>query len=337
MSNNLRALDHQLGSEGAKSLYLIQGEERLLVDEAVHIVLRHAIGDPNDAMAVTRVDLAEASMGARDVVSACRSIGLFNPKAAIVVRAAETLDGKKRGKDRDELALYCEKPEPAATLILVASKLNGTTRLVKRIKKNGAVLTFDPLKQREVPGWLQDEARALGHPLDGPTARLIGELTGNQLLQLRLVIDQLSLYVGRNAPITQADVEAVLASTRAHSIFELVDSVGERHTQAALSHLNAMLEHREAPLRIVGMLVRHFRLLWQTFSARQQGVRQNDVAKTLRIHPFQAKKLWAQTNRFDEPALRAAIERLYACDFFLKSSGLNQNTVMERLVLELCA
>ncbi len=334
---NLRALNHQLGSEGTKPLYLIQGGERLLVDEALRLVLEHAVGDPGDALAVTRVDMAESAVKARDVISACRAIGLFNPKTAVVVRAAEQLDEKRRVSDRDELANYADKPQRGATLILVASKLNGSSRLSKRIKKHGTILSFDPLKQREVPGWLQQEARAQGHRLDGPTARLIGELVGNTLLQLRLVMDQLSLYVGRGAPITSDAVEAVLASTRAHSIFELVDAVGERRVQDALTHLNAMLDHREQPLRILAMLVRHYRLLWQVWAARHQGHSKDSLAKALRIHPFQAKKLWAQAPKFDEPSLRVAVEQLYASDCFLKSSGLDNNTVLERLIMELCA
>jgi len=335
--SNLRALDHQLGSEGTKPTYLIQGEERLMVDQAVRLVLQHAIGDPDDAMSVTRLDLAESGTKAKDVIGACRAIGLFNPKTAVVVRAAEGLDEKKRGADRDELAEYADKPEPGATLILVATKLNGSSRLSKRIKKHGTILTFNPLKQREVPGWLQAEARALGHPMDNPTARLVGELVGNTLLQLRLVVDQLSLYVGPDKPITTDAVEEVLASTRAHSIFELVDAVGEKRLQPALSHLNAMLEHREQPIRILAMLMRHYRMLWQGWAGQRQGLSQDRLAKQLKLHPFQAKKLWAQSRKFDERALRLAVENLYASDFFLKSAGLDDTTVLERLVLELCA
>ena len=82
---------------------------------------------------------------------------------------------------------------------------------------------------------------------DFGTAKLVAELVGGDLGQLRLVVDQLSLYVGAGAPIRDEDVEACLAATRAHSVFELVDAVGDKQLVGALKHLSAMMAHREKP------------------------------------------------------------------------------------------
>ena len=106
---------------------------------------------------------------------------------------------------------------------------------------------------------------------------------------------------------------------------------------AAIRHLHAMMSHREPALRILAMLVRHFRMLWQAAEARAQGASVGDIRGRLKLHEFVAKKLWSQCAKFDAPTLRRAYDRLYETDLKLKSKGLDDALVMERLVMELCA
>jgi DNA polymerase III subunit delta len=335
MADDLTTLSRRLQADGAAPVTLIQGEERLLVDEAVRRVVAAAVDDPADVMAVTRLDMAESGTSAREILAACRSIGLFATRQAVVVRAAEVLD--KRSDDRDALKEYALAPDPSTTLVLVATKLNGNHGLSRAIKKAGGLLTFNRMKAWQVPDWVMAESRRIGHPMDEGTARIVTDLSGTDLNQLRLVIDQLSLYVGQGQPIAVTDAETLLASTRSHTVFELVDAVAEGRTVAAIRHLHAMMSQREPALRILAMLVRHFRMLWQAAEARAQGSSVGDIRSRLKLHEFVAKKLWSQCVKFDAATLRRAYDRLYETDLKLKSKGLDDALVMERLVMELCA
>lgn len=334
MADSIAALDRELRDAGPRPVYIVQGEERLLVDEAVRMIVTAAVGDPDDAMSVQRVDLAESDRSSRHVLAACQSMGLFSQRLAVLVRAAERLDKDKAS--RDDLANYVQAPNTEATLILVATKLDGKSALVKRTKKHGRVLTFAPPKLRDVPVWVSDEARRLGHRIDHGACRLVAELVGTDLQRLRLAVDQLSLYAGPEQPITEAAVSEVLAATRAHGIFELVDAVGERRAGPALSHLHAMLEQREPPLRILAMLIRHFRMLWQVQALKHQGATLDGAQRELGLHPFQAKKLWRQSTLFDAGSIRGAYEQLFATDLRLKSKGVADGIAMEQLLLDLC-
>ncbi len=335
VTDPMSTLDQDLSKpNGLRPIYLVQGEERLLVDQAARRIVRAAVDDPTDAMAVTRVDLTQKGLGAREVIDACRAIGLFTHRQAVLVRAAEALD--KSPSERDLLADYALAPDPATTLILKATKLDGRSSLAVRIRKRGRILKFDALRQWQAPAWLVAQARDLGHALDQATAHLVADLVGASLMELRLVLEQLSLYVGPGKPIRREDVEALLSSTRAHSVFELVDAVGERRTADALRHLSSMLDRREPALRILSMLARHLRMLWQTVEARERGAGPSDVQGQLGVHSFVAKKLCAQAPRFDGPALHRAWEAVFRTELRLKSTGLDDALVLERLVLDLC-
>src|SRR5689334_18830081 len=112
---DLLALQKSLEKERPAPVWLIQGEELWMVEQAVRLVIIAAVGRIDDPMLVTRVDLAEGKKGAKDVLAACRSLGLFTSKIAVLVRGAELLD--KRADDKEELAKYAENPAQGATLV----------------------------------------------------------------------------------------------------------------------------------------------------------------------------------------------------------------------------
>ncbi|MCA9517723.1 MAG: DNA polymerase III subunit delta [Myxococcales bacterium] len=332
---DLGALEQSLKKNGPKPVYALLGSEQLLIDEAERMILRAAVGSPPDRMALTRVDLSEPKTGAKEIVAACRALGLFAPpRIAIVVRAAELLD--KKPTEREEVVRYLEAPVPTATLVLKASELDGRTALLKRVKKHGEAYVFKPLYESQAAPWVAARAREKGHRLDNATARRLVELVGTDLLALSNALEQLSLYAGRGEPIGERELEACLAATRSHSIFELVDAVGQRDTAGALRHVHAMLGQREPALRILASIARHFQHLWRMVVAKGRGATLDEATSILGLHPFQAKKMWPQTQKFAEPALRRALERLYAADVQLKSSPLPDELVLERLMMDLC-
>jgi len=151
------------------------------------------------------------------------------------------------------------------------------------------------------------------------------------------VLTQLGLYAGPGATIRAPDVEVALAATRAHSVFELVDAIGDKNTRQAIHHLDAMLEQREAPLGILAMVVRHFRQLIVARTVLDKGQGPDELMRRLKLsHPFIADKLHKQADRFDEVTLRASFEQFFRTELELKSSrGVEPAIRLEGLVVRL--
>lgn len=331
----LQALAKQL-EKNVAPIWLVYGDELWLVEQAVRMIVTAAVGSYDDPMAVTRVDLAESKRGARDVVAACRSIGLFTSKIAVIARAAEVLD--KKAEDKEEIRRYLDAPAKGATLVL-RGDLDGRSALVKNAKKNGQVLVYGPLKPKDAVPWMMDRSRQLGNPLDRDAAFRVVELVGTSLLQLEQVLNQLGLFAGPGVAIRAADVENALAATREHSVFELGDAIGDKNTREALRHLDAMLEQREAPLGILGMIARHFRQLLEAKAVTSRGQGPDEIMRKLRLnHPFIAEKLARQSERFDDATLRGAFEQFYRTEVELKSvRGIEPALRLEALLMRLCA
>lgn len=331
----LSALEQSLKKEGVAPIWLVHGDELWAIEQATRLIVKAAVGTLDDPMVVTRVDLAEGKKGAKEILSACRSIGLFTSKIAVIVRAAELLD--KKAEDKDELAKYAENPVREATLVLKASEpLDGRSAFVKRVQKHGKVLSYPLMKPWQAEKWVVERARQIGSRCDQATAKVIVDLVGPSLMSLEQTLQQLSLYVGLDKAISRADVEDALAATRSHTIFELVDAISAKDAGAAIRHVDAMLEQREYPPVILGSIVRHFRQLVDAKAIYDRGGGAQDIQGQMKVHEFVAKKLAEQVSRFDVEFLRDSFEDFFRAELELKSTRVDAAVRLEALLLRLC-
>jgi DNA polymerase-3 subunit delta len=331
MDPRIRSLNQAL-AKGVAPIYLIDGEETLLVDEAAKLVEVAALGTGLRDFNLDKFQLGEA--GADAILNALATLPMMADRRVVVVRCPKGLDDATL----EALAGYAESPSPRATLVLaVTGKVNANLKLPRAVKKLGGLYRFEPLKPREVPAWIIDHTASIGFAIRPDAAAMLADCSGTDLLALSTQIDKLIAYTAGKRPIERGDVDAVVERTREEVVWDLTDAVGEGNLQKALATLDSLLEHAQSPIAVAALLTRHLRQLWTVKCAARKGMAPDQIAAEHKIHPFVAKKLLAQTHRFDDDTLKAHFDRLFRADRDLKSSKLDDSLIMERLVFELCS
>lgn len=276
--------------------------------------------------------LSATSAGPEAVLGAARTVPMLGPQRLVLVREAHLYNA-------DQLKAflpYIKDPSPSTCLVFVAAKADLRLKFFSQLKKSGVLLRFDPLKERQVPGWLTEEARRQKVKLRPGAAEGIAEAVGTDMGQLASALERLALYVGLGKPVGPAEVDELLAQTRQRSIFELTNAVGRGQRREALAILGKMLRDREPGVRIVAMLARHLRQLWLAKELSGRGLAKNELASALGVHPFFLSDIVGQAGRFGRGALEKMHDALFRADRSLKSSRLPDSVILERLVLSLC-
>ena len=80
-------------------------------------------------------------------------------------------------------------------------------------------------------------------------------------------IEKLALYCLDLKTIDEADVEQALSVGHRNTIFTLVDSIGAGRLEHSLGCLKQLLDDGMAPLQVLAMIARQFRLLARTCEA----------------------------------------------------------------------
>lgn len=310
------------------AVYYVCGDP-YCVDRVVAALRRAALGEASGAS--FNLDVLEASeAGAAGILAAARTLPMFGERRLVEVRGADALDSEALGR----LLPYLQAPSPSTVLLLRAERADLRMKFFTELKKRGVVARFEPLKERQVPAWVGAEARRAGVKLLPGTAEAIAEAVGTDMAQLASAIEKLSLFAGPGQPVSPEQVEELLARTRQRSIFDLTNAVGRGQRGEALRVLRRMLADREPAVRILAMLARHLRQLWQ---ARElSGQPRESIASRLGVHPFFVGDILEQARRFSPAALQRTHRALFEADRALKSSRLSEAIVLERLVLSLC-
>jgi DNA polymerase-3 subunit delta len=307
-------------------IYCLSGEPYLV--EATAAAIRAAVlAEAGAAAAFNQdmFDLKDKGLGA--TLATARTLPMMARRRLVVGKGIDEV----KAADLEPLADYAEDPNPSTCLLLLAEKVDVRFKAFQALRKRGYLHVFAPLRDREVAGWIRAEARTRKIAIGADAAEALAAVTGPDLGRLAQVLDQLALYAG-GEPISVAHVESLVAETRQRGIFELTKAIGAGNVAGALALLANMLRNREPALRIQYMLARHLRQVWRAKELAAAGAPRGEIASAVGINPYFLDDILVPAKRMTRASLAGAFERLFQADVDLKSSKLDPDVALARLV-----
>ncbi|WP_429885452.1 DNA polymerase III subunit delta [Geoalkalibacter halelectricus] len=311
------------------SLLFLHGEETYLLDRAYHDLVEKVLDPADRDFNLSVFTGREASV--ETILDACRTLPVFAPRRLVAVKDAHLL----KTEDLSRFLPYLQNPVPETVLVFSAKGIDGRLSFFREFKKKGVLVEFRRLYDNQIPGFVKDQARISGKSFTEDALVLFCRRMGNDLGEIRSELDKLCAYVAHGTLIDVEDVRQVISDTREESVFDLINAIGRRRPAEALRLLARMLDDGEPPLRILTLVVRHLRQLWQATELIKLGADRNEMAKRLRINPYFLDGLLGQSKSFSAEEYRRAFVACLQTDLALKSSGGDPGALMEKLVLGL--
>lgn len=198
--------------------------------------------------------------------------------------------------------------------------------------ERGYARRFEPPSASGLPRWIQQRAGRHGGRFSPEAAARLVQAVGDDLRLLDQEIVKLVTYAGPDREVTPEDVEALVPYTQQAIVFDLVDALGRRDGATAASVLEQLLSGGEHPMGILAMIIRQFRLLILVRELRERGENAASIARTLRLHPFPAQKLYVQATNFTLAQLEQVYRHLLATDEQIKTGELAPEVALDLLV-----
>jgi DNA polymerase-3 subunit delta len=311
-------------------VYLLYGEEDLLVEEALDAILQAALdgGDRTFNLDV----LGAGETDGRDIAARASSFPMAGGRRVVVVRDADKLSVH----DCELLAAYVGEPSPSTCLILVAAKPDLRKKPFATIKRSGGALECKRLYEDKIPSWIAGAVRKGGCRIEPEAAKLLAAYVGTSLREIRSELDKLYIYVGNRKEITAGDVSALVGMSKEYSPFELQKVVGRRETARAMRILEEILGVGGGAPLVIATMTNYFLTLWKLHDLQRRGVAQKDQAAQARVHPFFIQE-YHEALGFQPPAAcERALLLLADADEQSKSGTYDARQVMESLIVRLC-
>lgn len=335
-------------SGALKPVYLVLGEEQLLVHRVVEALRVSAqkggIAGFNDDKFMAQ------EVNADQVMLAAKMLPMMAPRRFVLVRGLERWEPKKAGDDDgdsgssgkadtkplDVLAEYAKAPSPSTVMVLVATKLHGSRRIVTDAKKRDYVVGCEPLARKALPGWIVAAAKKRGHSIQSDVAEMVAEMSGPDLGCVDDAVERLSLYVGPGGPITEEAVAKVVTRVRQSTVWELLDALSARKLDKALGMLAEVYDQRDGGLKLLGAVGWSVRQLVKFESALRGGAEPAEAAQRAGVPPFRARDVQQTLRGMPKGTIDKWLSILAETDMALKGSRRPADAILEGMIISMC-
>lgn len=242
--------------KGLAQVYLISGDEPLLLQEAAETVLQAARG-----AGFTERSMLTVATGFHwaELQQESAALSLFAEQKVVDLRIPGAKPGKEGGA---ALVEWCQSPPQEKILLIRAGKLDGAAQRAKwfkSIEQAGVVVQIWPLDLRQIPGWIMQRMRAAGIDATQGAASLIAERIEGNLLAAVQEIEKLSLLVDPGQPVDEVMVMSLVADSARFDPFQLADAMLAGDRARALRILHGLKEEGTAIQVVLWSVIRDLR------------------------------------------------------------------------------
>jgi DNA polymerase-3 subunit delta len=301
-------------------VYLLLGDDEERKARSVEMLRKSRPADIYDA----------AETPPEAIISACNSYSLFGEGTFVLLKNLGSWNATQKAKIVD----YLKNPSPDADLVMLGTKLGAREKLLVAAKEAGEVHNFEQPTGKALARWAVGYAKKQGLVMPEDVAQGLVARCSNDKVRVSRETEKLALYATEMA--TMEDVEVLCPPDLQSNIFAFVDALGMGNRSKALGLLEALVRTGEPPLRIVHMIRRQFRLLARAKALFAGGASRSEVASTLKIPSFVARKLQEQAQKLSEEDLENALALTLKLESGLKGgSDLGNELQVELAILEL--
>jgi DNA polymerase-3 subunit delta len=256
-------------ARGLAGIYLISGDEPLLVGEAADAVRAAARAS---GFADRSVFFIDRSFAWDDLRQETQSLSLFADRRLFELR----MPSGKPDKGAALLLDIATRPPPDVVCLVIADKLDkkaSDAPWVRAVEKQGVWVPIWPVGTAALPGWLRVRATALKLEIEPAAAQLIADRVEGNLLAARQELEKLSLLANGGTITSELVLRSVGDSAR-YDVYQLAEAAGAGDAARALHILLGLKSEGVEPTLILWALVRELRGLWQ---ARERARLQSTV------------------------------------------------------------
>lgn len=331
------------------SAYLLYGEESYFLRRIEQALISSIVPVQDREM---NLIVFEADPHKEELINVIETIPFLGERNLIIVHNTDLFSaGRKAAAGGDDaqdktdaaterlIALFNNMPEYSCVVFIAHDKPDKRRKIFKAIEKNGVIFEASPLKGKELRTWLTARLAELKIKMaPGAQEHLVAAVSMMPQVSLDFIdneLEKIMLYTMGKATISLQDLVEILSAVPEVSIFSMVEALSQRQTAQALVLLREQLSAGEHPIRILALLARQVRQLWQTKELRNKGYGSREVADFFKVPGFIGEKLVKQSGGFSEKNLKKALQNLAAADRELKTSQ-NGPVVLEKIIIELC-
>ncbi len=246
----------QLFANGLSPLYLVSGDEFLLVQEAGDLIRKYTV---NNGICAREIFYIESGFNWENFLNSVNNTSLFGDRTLIELH----LKNKITEAGSKILQNYAKNPVSDKTILIIANKLDSAqqkTAWFKAIDSNGVILQIWPIELAQLPFWITRRLKSVGLTADHQGVQLLADHVAGNLLAAIQEIEKLSLLYG-SGNLTLEQISSAITDNSRFNIFNLLDAAVNNKTTSVHRILESLKNDNTEPTLILWTLTNELRSL----------------------------------------------------------------------------
>lgn len=326
----MKKLWDEIKTGNLASCYVFYGSEQYLKRQYENRLKQTFTDDLSGDM---NISIFTEETDVNSIIDAAETMPFFAEKRLVLVKDSK-LFKTGRKNDSEKMADYLSTIPPSTCLVFIEDEVDKRGRLYKGISKAGRGVEFKTPDEKELLAWAQKYLKRGGVAMDNKTAIYFFSCVGSAMENAESELEKLSAYKGAGSVVCLQDIDEICTRSLEARVFDLVDAVGQRKTNKAVEIYREMLMSKEAPMMILTMIIRQFRLMLQCKVLIERGMPQGNIAGTLGQKDFVIKKSIGQGKNFTVETLKHAMEDCLQTDIGIKTGKIKDDLAVEILIIK---
>ena len=325
----MKEISQNIKDQQFHKVYLLTGDEGYLIWQAGKM-LRSALLQEGDEMNFTKYE--ESKIDLPEVADLAATFPFFSQKRVILFHYTNIM---KTGKE-EFLKILQNLPETTC-MIICESEVDKRSAIYKWIKKNGYVAEFLKKNQRENT-LLHFLVRILAKEkkqIREQDARYFLSLVGEDMFLISNEAEKLISYLGEETTVSREAIDKIVSARIQDKIFDMVTALAQKDQSKALSYYNDLMLLKEAPMHILYLIVRQYRILVLIKSMRGLHKTDDEIAKAAGIPSFSVKRYTSQLRLYQQEQLESCLDQAIRLEEEIKRGIISDQIGLEMLLVTL--
>ena len=325
--------------------YLFFGPEEYMKSRCLSMLKGAVLGDGDDPFNHIKVS-AETPGFLERLAEQVGSLPMFAEKKLVELPSVNY--NRLGDRDMEELlaspSLLPDYEECVLVLYAVPGEFDegrlpkAPSPLYKKFEPLVNCVFFDNESPAGVNNWVCRHFSAHGVFCPSNVAAEMIDFCSSDMFTLSAEIEKRAYYTlsTGQTQVDPADIPRVCCGKSIDGAFAFTDALLAGKSEEAVRLLSDMKQRRERPESILGGVVDTLSGMYMSKALSEEGLSKDEIAKKTGLHAFRVERFLKATRGKSAKRLSMALELCMDTDVKIKSSPINDYTLLDRLVMRLC-
>ncbi|PJA95736.1 MAG: DNA polymerase III subunit delta [Ignavibacteriales bacterium CG_4_9_14_3_um_filter_34_10] len=322
-------INKYLKKENLLPVYFLFGEDEFTISNAVSLIKKTLSEFILSDFDMEDIELQKSS-DINQIVDLAYSFPFSGGKKLITLKNFELLNDKKNFIE------YIQNPSEFTFLVITqkGKKIDMREKLNKVLIEKKYLFEARDLNRNELTSWTVSRAAKLNLKINRQNAESLIDFVGEDKSLLEMNLTKFSSFLSENQEITIELIENLASFTKEYNVFNLLDAIIVRDKAKALEIAYSLLDKGDERTisNIVGLLIRFISTVVKIIDISTQKLPFMEAAKIAGVSPYFYKNCEKAVYLRNEEKMRNAIKALLEADISIKSTPLDNKSILSILI-----